>query len=41
MYFSVKKRKVENTFLGSIKFHSAFFAMTRELLHLVHSEQFD
>jgi hypothetical protein len=32
---NVKKDRVENTTLGSIKFHSAFFPMTRELFHLV------
>jgi hypothetical protein len=30
---------VENTSLESIKFHSVFFPMTRELLHLVLFDQ--
>jgi hypothetical protein len=31
--------QVENTSLGSITFHSAFFSVTRELLHLVLFDQ--
>jgi hypothetical protein len=30
---------LKNTSLGSTKFHSAFFPMTRELLHLVLFDQ--
>jgi hypothetical protein len=35
MDVDVKKKQVENTSLGSIKFYIPFFPMTRELLQLV------